>query len=120
MCTFADDYVDYCNNIDLFCSLVRHQQTDEQACDERDLLPREQEVTLVYGGLRHGRSLDIGGDVCLSAWDGDEHRYDLYADLSGFYPRLYRCGLYPPAALLSAEPDHHLFVSGTADGTEGL
>ena len=64
MCTFALNYVDDCNNIRLFCSSVWNQQTDGSAGNERDLLPCQPKVAVVYGGLWYDWGFDIGGNVC--------------------------------------------------------
>ena len=120
MCTFALNYVDDCNNIRLFCSSVWNQQTDGSAGNERDLLPCQPKVAMVYGGLWYDWGFDIGGNVCECPWYGDAVGDDLYADVPGLYPGLFCSGIHPIAALLQAESDNHLRVLGAAIRTEGL
>ena len=112
--------MDNCNNIGLFCSSVWYQQTDRAEGDERNVLPCQSSIAVVYGGFRHDRCFDIGRNVCECAWYGDGHRHDLYADVLRLYIRLYCRGVYSAADVLQAESDNDLFLSGAAVGTKSL
>ena len=117
---FVPDYVDYCNNIGLFCSVAVHQQTDWATGYERDFFQGKSSFALVYGSLWYGGCFNIGCDVCECAWYGDDIGNDVYADVFGLYFGL--CGgcFFTFAALLQVKLDNYLFVFGTAIGTKGI
>ena len=46
---------------------------------------------MVYGGLRNGGCVAVGGDLRVSTRHGDEDTNDLFADMLWIHPGLY-CG----------------------------
>ena len=83
---------------------------------QRDILPCQPTVALVHGCLRHDRRIHFGHHLRLSARHGAADADDLSADVHGLYYRLCRGGLRVAAAILQAQPDIHLCLSGTTTG----
>ena len=119
-CTFACNYDNYTDSIAIFCPVVCHKPMDGTTGYQRDILSCQSSVTVVYGGLWNGGSLHIGHYFCVGTWYGEQHRYDVLADMLGLYRGL--CGdcVRVVAPLLPTELDDNLQLFGTANWTKGL
>ena len=97
------DYDDCIDDIGVFCGIVCIQPLDDGTeGQQRRLLPRKQEVTLVYGGIRNGGCIHIGGDLRVGAGNGDEDGHDIPSDVPRIHPRIFRRGIPAAARILPA------------------
>jgi transcriptional regulator with XRE-family HTH domain len=83
---------------------------------QRNVLPWQPAVAVVHGGLWHDRGVYFGRHVCQRARNGDEERYDLFADVPGIHSGLFRSGFRAAAGILPLQPDDDLQLLARAAG----